>query len=115
MLPACICKAPRDSQLTASCSLPGLSPQPKHPTRYYQVAVHLASQVVVNFSSSSGPAEEVASAIQQSGGDAITVQADISKPDDVQRWALCMGRCPVVRCTCHSAVNASDCGLSLPA
>ena len=39
----------------------------------------------MNFSSSSGPAEEVASAIQRSGGDAITLKADISKPEEVQR------------------------------
>ncbi len=42
-------------------------------------------QVVVNYASSSGAAEEVAEQIKQSGGDAITVQADLSKKEDIER------------------------------
>jgi 3-oxoacyl-[acyl-carrier protein] reductase len=41
--------------------------------------------VVVNYASSAGPAEEVAQQIKEAGGDAITVGADISKPEDVDR------------------------------
>ena len=48
---------------------------------------HIASilQVVVNYASSSGPADEVAQIIKESGGEAITIGADISKPDEVDR------------------------------
>ena len=42
-------------------------------------------QVVVNYASSSGPAEEVAQIITESGGEAITIGADISKPAEVDR------------------------------
>lgn len=42
-------------------------------------------QVVVNYSSSSGPAEEVAHIITESGGQALTIGADISKPAEVDR------------------------------
>lgn len=45
------------------------------------------AQVVVNFSSSEGPAQEVVAAIKESGGDAIAVGADISKQEDIDRWA----------------------------
>ena len=45
------------------------------------------SQVVVNYSSSAGPAEEVAHIIEESGGEAITIGADISKPAEVDRSA----------------------------
>lgn len=43
------------------------------------------ARVVVNYASSSGAAEEVAAEIKQTGGDAIVVQADLSKPDDIQK------------------------------
>ena len=43
-------------------------------------------QVVVNYASSSGAAEEVADQIKQSGGEAIVVQADLSKKEDIERW-----------------------------
>lgn len=56
--------------------------------------MHSGIQVVVNFSSSSGPAEEVASAIQRSGGDAITLKADISKPEEVQRCVFSLTSTP---------------------
>ena len=42
-------------------------------------------QVVVNYASSAGAAEEVADQIKQSGGDAIVVQADLSKKEDIER------------------------------
>ena len=42
-------------------------------------------QVVVNFAASAAPAEEVANQIKSSGGDAIVVGADISKPEGVEK------------------------------
>ena len=44
-------------------------------------------QVVVNYASSAGPAQEVADAIKASGGDAIVVGADMSKKEDIDRRA----------------------------
>ena len=49
--------------------------------------IDMCIQVVVNYASSSGAAEEVAHQIKQSGGDAITVQADLSKKEDIERSA----------------------------
>jgi NAD(P)-dependent dehydrogenase (short-subunit alcohol dehydrogenase family) len=43
-------------------------------------------QVVVNYASSSGAAEEVASQIKSLGGDAIVVGADLSKAADIDRF-----------------------------
>ena len=43
---------------------------------------------MVNYSSSAAPAEEVANEIKSSGGDAIVVGADISKPEGVEKCAL---------------------------
>lgn len=43
------------------------------------------ARVVVNYASSAGAAEEVASQIKASGGDAIVVGADLSKGEDIQR------------------------------
>ena len=45
----------------------------------------MSLQVIVNYASSSGPAEEVAQVITDSGGEAITIGADISKPAEVDR------------------------------
>lgn len=45
-------------------------------------------QVVVNFSASEGPAQEVVTAIKEAGGDAIAVGADISKQEDINRHVL---------------------------
>lgn len=42
-------------------------------------------QVAVNYAASAGAAEEVAEQIKQSGGDAIVVQADLSKGPDIQK------------------------------
>ena len=42
-------------------------------------------QVVVNYASSAGAADDVAAAIKASGGDAIVVGADLSKAEDIQR------------------------------
>lgn len=42
-------------------------------------------QVVVNYASSSGAAEEVAEQIKQLGGDAVTVQADLGQAKDIQK------------------------------
>ena len=43
------------------------------------------ASVVVNYTLSSAAASEVAQAITKAGGKAIAVQADVSKPEDVQR------------------------------
>ncbi len=52
------------------------------------VAEHLAAEgasVVVNYASSKAGAEAVVERIRKQGGQAIAVQADVSRPDDVQR------------------------------
>ncbi len=52
------------------------------------VAQHLAAagaRVVVNYAGSREAAEAVVAAIQQQGGQAMAVQADVSKADDVKR------------------------------
>lgn len=45
-------------------------------------------QVVVNYASSAGAAEEVAEQIKASGGDAIVVGADLAKGEDIDRCNL---------------------------
>ncbi len=45
-------------------------------------------QVVVNYASSAGAAEEVAEQIKASGGDAIVVGADLAKGEDIERYSL---------------------------
>ena len=50
------------------------------------IATQLGAQgcrVVVNYAASSGPAEEVCKTIKASGGDAIAVQANVAKQDEV--------------------------------
>ncbi len=50
------------------------------------IAIALAAEgakVVVNYASSSGPADEVVTTITQVGGEAIALQADVSQPDQV--------------------------------
>ena len=42
-------------------------------------------QVVVNYASSAGAAEDVAQEIKASGGDAIVVGADLSSQADIER------------------------------
>lgn len=44
-----------------------------------------AYQVVVNYLSSKAAAQEVVNEIKSSGGEAIAIQADVSKLDDIQR------------------------------
>ncbi len=44
-------------------------------------------QVVVNYASSAGAAEDVASQIKASGGDAIVVGANLGKAEDIDRSA----------------------------
>ena len=41
--------------------------------------------MVVNYSASAEAAEEVAEQIRQSGGEAIVVGADLSKPEDINK------------------------------
>ena len=43
------------------------------------------ARVVVNYAASAGPAEEVCEKIKAAGGDAIAVQGDVSKPEDVDK------------------------------
>jgi NAD(P)-dependent dehydrogenase (short-subunit alcohol dehydrogenase family) len=43
------------------------------------------AKVVVNYSSSQGPAEEVAEKVSENGGEAIIVQADVSDPEQAQK------------------------------
>ena len=40
----------------------------------------------MNYSSSASAAEDVASQIKERGGDAIVVGADMTKPEDMNRW-----------------------------
>lgn len=53
-----------------------------------KIAQELALQgarVVVNYASSSGRAEEVVSEIRENGGEALAIQADVSKVGEVER------------------------------
>ncbi len=43
------------------------------------------AKVVVNYSSSKKPAEELAEQITQNGGEAVAIQADVSDPEQAQR------------------------------
>ncbi len=45
----------------------------------------LGASVIVNYASSEKPAQETVAAIEQQGGAAIAVQADVSKPADIER------------------------------
>ena len=45
----------------------------------------LGASVVVNYSSSEKPAQETVAAIEAKGGAALAVQADVSKPADIER------------------------------
>src|SRR6478672_9941574 len=52
------------------------------------ITEHLAeagAAVVVNYASSKAGAEAVIKRIQQAGGKAVAVQADVSRPDDIRR------------------------------
>ncbi|MGG1554274.1 SDR family oxidoreductase [Paenibacillus ferrarius] len=52
-----------------------------------QIAIQLAlygAQVVVNYSSNSGKAEEVINTIKHAGGDATAIQANVSRVSDVE-------------------------------
>lgn len=52
------------------------------------IAEHLAAEgasVVVNYASAKAGAEEIVKKIREKGGEAVAVQADVSKPADVQR------------------------------
>ncbi len=52
------------------------------------IAEHMAAEgaaVVVNYASSKAGAEAVVDRITKSGGKAVAVQADVSKPQDIQR------------------------------
>src|SRR5712692_2280996 len=52
------------------------------------IAEHLAAEgasVVVNYASSKAGADAVAKRINEKGGKAVAIQADVSKPDDIKR------------------------------
>jgi 3-oxoacyl-[acyl-carrier protein] reductase len=52
------------------------------------IAEHLAAEgasVVVNYAASKGGADAIVRRINDKGGTAVAVQADVSKPDDIQR------------------------------
>ena len=53
-------------------------------------------QVVVNYASSAGAAEDVAQQIRAAGGEAIVVGADLAKQEDIERCAGCSRHCPVL-------------------
>lgn len=53
-----------------------------------EVARHLAAEgarVVVNYASSKAGADKVVADVRAAGGQAVAVQADVAKPDDVKR------------------------------
>src|SRR5256884_6558878 len=53
-----------------------------------EIARHLAAEgasVVVNYASSKAGAEKVVGEITARGGRAVAVQADVAKPEDIQR------------------------------
>lgn len=62
-------------------------------------------QVVVNYASSAGAAEEVAEQIKQSGGDATVVQADLSKPEDIQKYPPTPPRVSLAYCRIGGTSN----------
>ncbi len=45
-----------------------------------KVSFRLPCQVVVNYSASEGPAQEVVAAIKEAGGDAVALQGDVADP-----------------------------------
>src|SRR5438445_1291388 len=52
------------------------------------IAEHLAAEgaaVVVNYASSKAGADAVVKRINEKGGKALAIQADVSKPDDIKR------------------------------
>ena len=52
------------------------------------IAIHLAAEgasVIVNYSSSKEGADHVVAEITKKGGKAVAIQANISKPSDIQR------------------------------
>ena len=71
-----------------------------HPHRHRRTVMHRGGdgalachQVVVNYASSAGAAEEVANSIKESGGDAIVVGADLSKREDIDRCGVSFTCC----------------------
>ncbi|MFC4245439.1 beta-ketoacyl-ACP reductase [Natribaculum luteum] len=65
------------------------------------IAEHLGSEganVVVNYRSSEGAAHDAVEAIEDSGGNAITAQADVTNRDEVER----------MREVCHEAFGPAD-------
>jgi 3-oxoacyl-[acyl-carrier protein] reductase len=71
------------------------------------IALRLAAdgfKVAVNYSGNAGKAQEVVAAIQAAGGQAISAQADVSHPDDVQRlFALTQDAFGAIGAVVHSA------------
>ena len=50
-----------------------------------QLVAEAGASVIVNYSGSQQAAEDVVSTIRQAGGEAIAIQADVSRADDVKR------------------------------
>jgi 3-oxoacyl-[acyl-carrier protein] reductase len=71
------------------------------------IALRLAAdglRIVVNYSGNAAKAQGVVSAIRAAGGEAITVQADVSQTDDVQRlFATTLDAFGVIDTVVHSA------------
>lgn len=72
-----------------------------------EIALRLASdgfKVVVNYAGSAGKANEVVAAIQDAGGTAVAIQADVASPDDVQRlFETAQAQCGDIGAVVHSA------------
>lgn len=71
------------------------------------IALRLAAdgfKVAVNYADNADKAQEVVVAIQAAGGEAIPAQADVSRPDDVQRlFALTQDAFGAIGAVVHSA------------
>ncbi|NRF50370.1 SDR family NAD(P)-dependent oxidoreductase, partial [Pseudomonas stutzeri] len=71
------------------------------------IALRLAAdgfKVVVNYSGNSAKADEVVAAIHAAGGQALAIQADVAKADDVQRlFATALDACGAITAVVHSA------------
>jgi len=71
------------------------------------IALRLATdgfKVVVNYSGNAAKADEVVAAIHAAGGQALAIQADVAKVEDVQRlFATALDACGAITAVVHSA------------
>lgn len=70
-------------------------------------AAYLWRQVVVNYASSAGAAEDVAAQIKASGGDAIVVGADLAKQADIERCERALTHASAACWTCAACSSGS--------